>query len=132
MTKAVVPSMLLIIEIEIINSQYQAQHNTINITCVNQISNLKKIESMHVIFHFYYVKRKKIYRIGTRSVQPKSNMWGHIIRCNDYTLGSRFISGFPGGWSMNPIRWSQQKFIPRRVIFADTWWNKSTSLIVDD
>lgn len=48
MTKAVVPSMLLFIEIEIhvINSQYQAQHNTINITCVNQISNLKKIESM--------------------------------------------------------------------------------------
>lgn len=46
MTKAVVPSMLLIIEIEIINSQYQAQHNAINITCVNQISNLKKIESM--------------------------------------------------------------------------------------
>lgn len=46
MTKAVVPSMLLIIEIGIINSQYQAQHNTINITCVNQISNLKKIESI--------------------------------------------------------------------------------------
>lgn len=46
MTKAVVPSMLLIIEIGIINSQYQAQHNTINITSVNQISNLKKIESM--------------------------------------------------------------------------------------
>lgn len=59
MTKAVVPSMLLIIEIEIINSQYQAQHNTINITCVNQISNLKKIESMQFFISTMLKEKKK-------------------------------------------------------------------------
>lgn len=50
MAKAIVPSWLLIIEIGIIYSQYQAQYNTINIIYVNQISNLKKLKACNFSF----------------------------------------------------------------------------------